>query len=164
MSRRTNVASNVVVKTGEDDTAVLKVRRLALLHDHLLDVLGDGRRELPLGHLAILLAGGAGRGTESMDLEVRVRRQQLNKPVVSYRQSNPSSPLADGAGGTKDADIDGIAGHFWERLLFLGRGEKAGQDRQGLKPERWMVTGEPRSKRRSDQSESKITTRLSSGE
>jgi hypothetical protein len=54
----TNIASDVRVKTAEDNIAVLELVGLALSHDHVGDI-AHGRGLLPSHGILVLLAGGA---------------------------------------------------------------------------------------------------------
>lgn len=77
----TNLPGDIMVQPREHHAALCEPRRirLALLDHHLRDVLGDRRRELPLGDLGIAFSGGAGRGPEGVDLEVRVGGEELDE-------------------------------------------------------------------------------------
>lgn len=79
-AQRTDLASNVVIQTGEDDGAVSEsVLGSARLDDELLDSVGDGDALLPLGRLGVELAGRPSGGPESSDLKERVRGEEGDK-------------------------------------------------------------------------------------
>lgn len=71
---RTNIASDVVVQTGEDNPALRKScgLGLALLDDHGRDKVRNRCVELPSRRLRIRLPCRPSRGTQHMQLKVRV--------------------------------------------------------------------------------------------
>lgn len=64
----TDLAGNVRVEAAEHNVAVLEFFGLALPHDHVGDV-AHGRGLLPPHGILVLLAGGAGRGADGVQLE-----------------------------------------------------------------------------------------------
>lgn len=76
-AQRTDLASDVVIQTGENDGAASEsVLGSARLDDELLDSVRDGDALLPLGRLGVELAGRPSGGSESSDLKERVRCEE----------------------------------------------------------------------------------------
>lgn len=88
--KRTNIASDIGIEAAKHHVAVGKLLRAALPHDHLGDV-ANGRGLLPPHGILVLLACGAGRGADCVQLEGRVALQEEDEA------------LADGAGAAEDA-------------------------------------------------------------
>lgn len=87
--RRTDFTSNIRIQPTEDNITLLEVLRLALLHDNLGDV-AHGGSLLPAHGVLVLLARGARRGADGVELEVRVLGEEEDEA------------LADGASGAED--------------------------------------------------------------
>lgn len=85
----TDLASDVRVETAEDNIAILELLSLALSHDHLGDV-AHGRGLLPPHGILVLLAGGARRGADGVELQEGVLGEEEDEA------------LADGAGASED--------------------------------------------------------------
>ena len=90
--RLTNIARHVRVEPAKDDVAVAKLGRLALPHHHVGDV-AHGPGLLPPDGILVLLARGARRRANGVQLEVRVLREEEDEA------------LADGAGAPEDACV-----------------------------------------------------------
>lgn len=97
--KRTNIASDIGIEAAKHHVAVGKLLRAALPHDHLGHV-ANGRGLLPPHGILVLLACGAGRGADCVQLEGRVALQQEDEA------------LADGAGAAEDA---------WEYIMLERR-------------------------------------------
>lgn len=86
----TDLASDVRVETAKDNIAILELLSLALSHDHLGDV-AHGRGLLPPHGILVLLAGGARRSADGVELQEGVLGEEEDEA------------LADGAGASEDA-------------------------------------------------------------
>ena len=86
----TSLAGDVTVQAGEDKVTVRKVLCPAFPHDQVAESLRHGRRLLLLNGILILLARGALRGTESVELQEGVIGEEEDES------------LANGASGAED--------------------------------------------------------------
>lgn len=104
----TNIARDIGIESAEDHIAVLKLLRAALPHDHVGDV-ANGRGLLPSHGVLVLLAGGAGRCADGVELERWVALEEEDEA------------LADGASASEDTWRGVKLVLMFERWIGLGQ-------------------------------------------
>lgn len=90
MVELTNIARDIGIEPAKHHVAVLEFLWAALPHDHVGDI-ANGRGLLPSHGVLVLLAGGARRCADGVQLERRVALEEEDEA------------LADGASAAEDA-------------------------------------------------------------
>lgn len=85
-----DLSGDIGVESREDNVALSEGGGLALLDDHVLNLLGELLRLLPSGGILVLLSGAAGGGSNGVELEVGVLGEKEDEA------------LSDGTGATEN--------------------------------------------------------------
>jgi hypothetical protein len=79
----TNFSCNIAVQAREDQVAVLKLLRNALLYDQVSNALREWQRLLPLDGIFVLFSRGALRGSDCVKHKVWVQRKQEDEALAN---------------------------------------------------------------------------------